>query len=47
MSLIEVLAELYSLPIHEVTKWPEQVQNVLHRNAIRRGWLIPSEGLRT
>lgn len=39
MTLTAVLAEVYSLPEHDVARWPLTVQTVLHRNAIRRGWL--------
>lgn len=41
MTLTDVLAEVYSLPPHEVDRWPAPVKHVLHRNAIHRGWLVP------
>lgn len=41
MTMTAALAELYSVPAHEVDRWPAQVRTVLHRNAIHRGWLTP------
>lgn len=40
MTRAAVLAEMYSLPEHEVRRWPARVQDVLYRNAIHRGWLM-------
>ena len=40
MTRADALAEVYSLPPAEVDRWPAAVQDVLHRNAIRRGWLM-------
>jgi hypothetical protein len=39
-SRANTLAEVYSLAPAEVDRWPEPVKNVLHRNAVRRGWLM-------
>lgn len=39
MTLIEALAEVYSLPPADVAHWPKPVQDVLWRNAKTRGWL--------
>ena len=41
--LTAVLADIYSLPEHEVARWPERVQIVLHAAAAHRGWLTPEE----
>lgn len=41
MTRVGLLAEVYSLPPDDVARWPVAVQIVLHRNAIRRGWLVP------
>ena len=40
MTHIEALAEVYSIPPDDVATWPVPVLNVLHRNAIHRGWLL-------
>lgn len=46
MTRAAVLAELYSVPEAEVHRWPGRVQDVLYRNAVRRGWLMndPTQG---
>jgi len=41
MTRTEILAEIYSLPPDDVARWPAPVAEVLHRNAIHRGWLTP------
>lgn len=43
MTRVDLLAEIYSLPVDDVARWPEPVATVLHRNAIHRGWLTPEE----
>lgn len=40
MTRVEVLAQAYNVPASEVERWPLGVQNAMHRNAIRRGWLL-------
>ena len=40
MTRAAALAEVYSLPIADVERWPAPVADVLYRNAVRRGWLM-------
>ena len=41
MTLTDTLADLYSIPPADVERWPGAVREVLYRNAVRRGWLVP------
>ena len=43
MSRIRLLAQAYSVPETDVARWPQRVKDVLYRNAIHRGWLLPNE----
>lgn len=42
MTRVEAVAQAYGLSSGEVERWPGTVVDVMHRNALRRGWLVAS-----